>query len=343
MGVMAGGQDTSVLRCTFKYVEYDINASGAPVGLTVFDNSSPINGGLQGYFLWDEGVDTTLVGNTVNGSVHEHIVRTSGASEILAAQNNFSNFDGKGCIEIHEGSFAWIDSNTVNSGDIRVGPLGLWGESVSLGTDNCVIQNNHVVNSAINVYPGAHTISIRDNIIWRNTAQMIDVQGQDGLGRQSSDIRIFNNTGISTGSTGNFVKIESHTNGILLENNLLVQPNLAVGGYNAAPVFVAEGDLSSFTYISGNVWQQPGTFYSTANGGVNYVGGTYLTAAAWNSKNNVGTDFFYNVTINSSTGAPAVGSPVASAASAVAGVFTDINGNARSATGSWTAGAVQIS
>ena len=82
MGVMAGGYDTAVLRCTFDYVEYDVNASGAPVGLTVFDNTSPISGGLEGYFVWDQGTDTSVIGNTVNGSVHEHVMRTSGASDL---------------------------------------------------------------------------------------------------------------------------------------------------------------------------------------------------------------------------------------------------------------------
>jgi hypothetical protein len=335
-----------VLRCTFDYVEYDVNGNSAPIGLNVIDNTSPISGGLEGYFVWDQGTDTTIIGNTVNGSVHEHVMRTSSASEILAYGNNFSNFDGKGCIEIHEGSYAWIDSNTVDSGDIRVGPLGLWNEPITSSTDDCVVQNNKVINTAINVYAGAHDISIRNNIIWRNGSAAINVEGQDGLGRQSADIRILNNTGINTGTQGQFLMVQNHTDGILLENNLFDAPNLAVGANSTAPVFVDEANLSSFTYINGNVWQIPGTFYAFADGGINYVGEVYtstgyLTQAEWNAQSEVGTDFFYSVTVDPTTGAPAVGSAIAAIDAALPGVYGDINGASRPTTGGWTAGAVQ--
>ena len=102
---------------------------------------------------------------------------------MLIMDNNFSNFDGKGCIEVHEGSWAWVQGNTVNSGDIRVGPLGLFGEPVSYGTNTSVVQGNTVINSDIAVYPGTHDVSIRNNVIERNGSNMIDLIGQDGLGR----------------------------------------------------------------------------------------------------------------------------------------------------------------
>jgi hypothetical protein len=347
MGVNAGGDDTSVVGCTFDYVEYAVNGNSAPVGLNLYDNTSPSATGLMGYFLWDQGTDTTVIGNYAAGSVQEHILRTSSASEINILDNNFTNSDGKGCIEIHEGSYAWINGNTVTGGDIRVGPLGLWNEPVTSSTDDCVIENNKVYDTQINVFPGAHSISIRDNIIHDDSGQMIDVQGQDSAGRQSSDIEILNNTGISTGTEGNFLYVVSYTDGILLENNLLVEPNLVVGGYSTAPVYVDLANLDSFTTINGNVWQLPAKFDAFANGGINFVEdayGTsgYLTPAEWNDESVVGTDYFYNVAIDSSTGAPAVGSPIDNIDSAAAGVYGDINGNTRPAGGGWTAGAVQV-
>jgi hypothetical protein len=344
MAIMAGGYGTTVIDCTFMYVEYAVNGSGNPVGLTVENCSSPTFNGLQGYFVWDQGTDTTVIDNTVEGSVHEHVLRSSGATELLIYDNNFYNNDGKGCIEIHEGSYAWIQGNTANGGDIRVGPLGLWGEPITSSTNECVIEDNTVLNNQIAVYPGAHDISIRNNIIKTNSAQMIDVKGQDGLGRQSADIRILNNTGISTGATGNFLKVENHTDGIILENNLLVQPKLAVGGYDAAPVFVAETNLSSFTSINGNVWQLSDDAYAYAGGGDNYIdtvnGTGYVTPAQWNAYSVVGTDYFVNTSLASNL-APVPGSVAASAASAISGVFTDFYGTTRPKTGAWTAGAVQ--
>jgi PKD repeat protein len=343
MAVMAGGYDLSVLNCTFYYVEYDINASPGPVGLTAIGNDSPINGGLQGYFLWAQGTDITALGNYVNSTVHEHIVRTSTATEMLFDGNDFNNFDGKGCIEIHEGSWAWVQGNTVDGGDIRVGPLGLWGEPVTVGTSTCVIQGNYVENSDISVRPGAHDISIRDNVIERNGSNMIDLLGEDGLGRQSSDIRILNNTGISDSATGQFLVVENHVDGILLENNLMVAPNLATGGNLTAPVYVTEANLSSFTYINGNVWQQPKTIYKYAQGGINFVATSYsingyLTPSAWNAEPQVGTDYFSNTLLSGFT---PVGGIAMQAGAAVQGVFFDINGKALPQAGIWTAGAVQ--
>jgi hypothetical protein len=346
MGVMAGGIDTSVLRVTFDYLEYDVNASGKPVGLTVIDSSSPIYNAVQGYFIWDQGTDTTAIGNTVNGSIHEHDVRTTGATEILAYENDFGNYDGKGCIEIHTGAYAWIDSNDVYGGDIRVGPLGLWNEPVDTTTD-CVIQNNIVNNSFIGVYPGAVHISIRNNLIYRNSDPMISVAGQDRYGRQSADIRIENNTGISTGKTGQFLWVNNYVDGITLENNLLVAPNLGIGTELTAPVYVNETDLSSFSYINGNVWPMPGTAYAYAHGGINYVDNVftsigYLTPTQWNTQSQVGTDYFYDVVVDPTTGAPAVGSPAATADQPIPGIASDMYGTPRAASGTWTAGAVQV-
>jgi hypothetical protein len=343
MGVMAGGFDTSVVDCVFDYVEYDINASSAPVGLTAIGNSSPVNGDLQGYFVWDQGTDTTVLGNYVNGSVHEHVLRTSSATELLVDGNDFNNYDGKGCIEIHVGGYAWIQGNTVNGGDIRVGPLGLWGEAVD-ATVNCVIQGNTVDNTDIQVYPGAQNIQIENNVITRSSAQLIDVIGQDGEGRVSSNINILNNTGISTGTAGNFLKVENHTDGITLENNLYIANSLIVGSNNAAPVFVVEGNLSSFNTITGNVWQEP-KFYAYAQGGINFINGSstssdYKTAAVWNSYSNVGTDYFSATPLDSGTFIPVVGSLATHVDSPVVGVFTDFYGTVRSATGTWAAGAV---
>jgi PKD domain/RTX calcium-binding nonapeptide repeat (4 copies) len=344
--IVPRGYDITVRSCTFIHVLYAVNANSGPVGLTVMDSTSPNPQGLYGYFVWDQGTDTVVLGNTVAGSVNEHVMRTSSATEVLAYQNNFTNNDGKGCIEIHNGSYAWIQNNTVANGDIRVGPLGLWGEPASSATDYAVIQGNVLHNTAVNMYPGAHHISVRNNVIQRNGGLMIDIMAQDTSGRQSSDIQILNNTGISNSSTGVFLKVDDHTDGIILANNLLVQPNLATGGYSTAPVFVQQNSLNSFSYIGGNVWQEPKTFYGYAHGGINFVGASYatdngyLTPSQWNGLPQVAGDVFSNTKLNSDF-APMTGNVAATADSAIAGVFTDMYGNARPTDGSWSAGAVQ--
>ncbi len=222
--IVARGTNIDINSIQFLDVDYDINANSAPTGLMVTNCSSPLSNGLSAYFIWDQAIDSVILGNTVANSIHEHIIRTSGASGMLIADNNFTNNDGKGCIEIHEGSYAWIENNTVTNGDIRVGPLGLWGEPVTDITQDAVIQGNIVNNVSINVMPGSDDISIRNNVITRGGGTMIDVSSTDDMGHTSGDIQILNNTGIDNGTTGNFVIIEDHTYGVTLANNLFVAP-----------------------------------------------------------------------------------------------------------------------
>jgi SdrD B-like domain/PKD domain len=344
--IVPRGTNIDINNITFLDADYDINANSAPTGLMITNCSSPLSNGLSAYFVWNQAIDSVILGNTVVNSIHEHIIRTSGASEILIADNNFTNNDGKGCIEVHEGSYAWVEDNTVTNGDIRVGPLGLWDEPVTDITQYAVIQGNIVNNVDINVQPGSDDISIRNNIINRNGGTAIDVSSTDSLGHTSGDIQILNNTAIDTGTTGNFVIIEDHTYGVILANNLMVAPNLIPGSGGTAPVNVDESNLSSFTYIGGNVWPSPTTIYAFAKGGINYVGTSYVssgyfTPAAWNAQSVVANDIFSNVTISSSY-APSSSGIAANADTYIAGIFYDLHGNPIPASGSISAGAVQV-
>ncbi len=346
MAIVARSTDIAVLNCTFDDVMYDVNANGEPLGLTIQGCTSPLTNGTYGYFLWGQGSDLVALGNTDVNSLHEHILRTSDASEVLAYGNNFTNNDGKGGIEIHQGDYAWIADNTVTNSDIRVGPLGLWNEPATSNNTDDVIEANVVNNNCIAVDPGSHSVSIRNNVILRNSAMMININSTDSAGRIDQDIEIVNNTGIDTGTTGNFLKVQSHTDGIILDNNLMVAPSLQPGSNNTAPVFVNEANLSSFTQITGNIWPAAVPL-AYADGGINFVGTDYVTAgyltpAVWNAESVVGTDLFSNVTINSSTYAPSSSSVAASADSPVAGVFLDFTGATRPTSGHWTAGAVQV-
>jgi SdrD B-like domain/PKD domain/Right handed beta helix region len=344
--IVTRGTNIDINNVQFLDVDYAINANSAPTGLMITNCSSPLSNGLYAYFLWDQAIDSVVLGNTVVNSIHEHIIRSSGASGILIADNNFTNNDGKGCIEIHEGSYAWIEGNSVTNGDIRVGPLGLWGEPVTEITQYAVIQGNTVKNVSINVEPGSDDISIRNNIIYRNTGMMIDISSTDSIGHTSGDIQILNNTAISTGTNGNFVKVENHTYGIILANNLMVAPNLVTGVNGSAPVYDYENNLTSFTYIGGNVWPMPTQIYNLAAGGVNFSGTTFATAgyytpAAWNAASVVRNDIFSDVPVSSS-GAPSSNSIAANADTYIDGVFYDFDDKPIAASGAISAGAIQV-
>lgn len=341
------GVDETVLRCTFLNVEYGINCNGSPIGLNVIDSSSPNSDGEQAYLVWAQGSDMSIIGNFAANSVREHIVRSETTNDILVADNTFTNNDGKGCIEIHAGTYAWVSGNNVTNGDIRVGPLGI-NEAVSVVTQYSTIEDNTVNHSEINVDSGAHDVSIRNNIIKQNAdVALININSLDGKGRYVSDVYVLNNTGIDSNTFSNFLRVWSATQGIVMDNNLFVDPSLTVGAYTSAPVYVSEANLSNFTQITGNVWQTPAINLGWANGGINYVGSTwtssgYLTINNWNNMSVVGTDDFANTTLNSNY-APASGSVAATADSAVAGMFNDFYGNARLTNGSgWSAGAVQV-
>ena len=258
MAIQPRGNAETVRNCVFEHVVYGINGNGGPTGFTLMDSTAPTSTSLQGYLFWVQGTDIVVLGNTAVNSVHEHILRTFTADGLLVADNNFTNLDGKGCIEIQDCIYPWVSGNSVTSGDIRVGPLGLWGEPLTDTTQYATIEGNTVHSSEINVYPGTHDASIRNNILLTDgTSAMIDVRGYSSAGFTTSDLRILNNTGITSGSLGQFLDVENHIDGIVLDNNLLVEPNLAIGAYTSAPVYVSEADLSSFTEIKNNVWQTP--------------------------------------------------------------------------------------
>jgi hypothetical protein len=304
-GFFLGGQNICVRDCTFENVDDAINENGNPVGVLIQSNSAPLAIGLRGYMVWGQGSEQVIIGNYAANTTKEHIVRLVGLDMVNVQQNNFTNHDGKGCIEMHEGQYGWIVDNTVDGGDIRVGPLGLWGESASSQTDYVKIEDNQLTDTFIYVQSGTHHAMIDNNVIIRNGVQAIAVSGVDGQGRTSMDITIENNTAIDTGSTGNFLDLGGYASGIVLKDNLWVAPKLVVGSYGSAPVYVDDTNLGCFTQISGNVWPSPITMGTYANGGINFVGTSmqssgYLTAAQWNSLSNVGTDEFENVTLNGS-------------------------------------------
>ncbi len=349
-GVNAGGYDTVVRDCTFNSMAYDVNAAGSPVGLSVFDNSSPAYEGVYGYFVWaTDATDLTVAGNYANGSQAQHIIRTTGSSEENVSDNNFTTYDGKGNIEMHAGSYVWVSGNTVTTGDIRVGPRGGDDEAATTVTAYCVIQDNTLLNTDVQVDPGAQHVMVRNNIVDSSVGgDCICVTGQDSSGRQASDVRIFNNTGYQTAASGQFLMVYGYVDGVQLADNLYVAPNMAVGSQGTAPVYVDASSLSGWTLVTNNVWQTPATTTLWSNGGVNFVGTSYissseLTPDEWNAITPGGSDTFWAVSLNTSTFAPSSSdSKAATSGVAIAGVYGDFYGNSRPASGVWTAGAVQV-
>jgi hypothetical protein len=134
-------------------------------------------------------------------------------------------------------------------------------------------------------------------------------------------------------------------NGVTIQNNLYIAPALAPGATQAAPVFVMEGDLGSFRSISNNVWAE-GNPLPYAHGGMNYMWPNwsdsrgYLSAQEWNSRSQVGTDIFADVTMHGNT--PSENSPAAHGGMHEDGVLFDFYGKKRPEDGSISVGAVEV-
>jgi hypothetical protein len=308
-GIFLAGKNLAVRDCTFLNLDDAINENGNPTGVLVQSNNAPLVTGIRGYMVWGQGSQDVIIGNYAANSTREHIVRLVDVNEVAVVDNNFSNLNrqgvdyndfSKGCIEVHRGANDWVVGNKITGGDIRVGPLGLWGEAATSNTSNCVIEDNQLTNTFVFVQSGTHHAMIANNVVTNTAGQAFVFNGVDSQGRTSQDITMVHNTAIDTGVSGNFIRLGGYVNGIVMENNLWVAPHITLGNYSTAPVYESSGSLSGFTKISGNIWPSPTTLGALTNYGINAIGGGYLTPSQWNSQSVVGSDLFTNVTLNSS-------------------------------------------
>ena len=356
-GVKLDGKDAVIRDNTFLNVNYAIQGSGAPQGVLVQGNDAPSMTGIRGYFAWVDGSDWTFLGNTVVNVTREHTVRISGGQRVNFHDNDLTNADrrnidrydtAKGVITVQMGSYAYLSDNRIN-GPLPIGPLG---EADGLTTKGsrwryAVVEDNVITQQTVEVAHGAEHVMIRNNVIKVNNDQAIEVDGYNSqYGRGVVDLSILNNTAINTSTIGRFAWFSGVADGVDMENNLYIAPNLTIGAYHSAGVFINTGDLSGFTKIDHNVWPNP-RILDYANGGINWVGGAgtgpdvgFLSPAEWNALRAVKDDSFANTKVDSNF-KPANGEIAAAGGAVVPGVFTDINGAFRDPSKPWSVGAVQ--
>jgi PKD repeat protein len=350
--IRAGGRNITVRNCSFMNLDDAVNANGSPHGLLIEDCTSPSVTGLRGYFLWGQGSDIVVLGNTVANSTREHNLRVTGVQRMLVAENTFANLDrrpadpgdeSKGCIEMHRGSDFYIVHNNVTDGPVRTGPLGL-NEEASSATDWVVIDGNTLQDTKIFVNSGSHHIMVRNNIVRNERDQAVTIGGPDKQGRISGDLSIINNTGINDSDSGSFLRLWGHADGIILKNNLFIAPGLKPGSNGTAVVNTVENDLSSFTEIERNIWPLPTVFGAETKDGVCFVGpGTgnnYRNPAAWSAFPQVKEDRFVDVPVDEQ-GIPTPDSAAVGYALPTPGLRQDHDGKPRSPH-TPTAGAIEI-
>jgi hypothetical protein len=360
----AHGCNVAIRNCTFLNISSAINANGAPKGLLVQDNSQPTDNGMMSYFVWLEGSDAVIIGNTSANSTRQHNIRAAdGFNRALIEYNTLTNLDrrnvdsgdfSKTTLNIQDGTNMYIRGNTLTGGTVRIGPLG-GADGVTTypntylqqRTTNTVIEGNTINGADIQLVHGSENTMIRNNVIHYDDHAAIETEAPDPTYnyRQVVNAYILNNTSYNNSTHGNFLWINGQAGGIVLDNNLYVAPNMEVGGWQTSPIFVGIGNLSMFAQINGNVWQTPKTSGWGVDGGVNIItDGTsmtgYKTPSWWNGQYMVGDDAFSNTPIGGDY-KPGWGSVASTYGKKVAGVMDDFYGTARPSNGIWSAGAVQ--
>ncbi len=314
-GIVPGGTNISVVGNTFLNLDYAINANVSPEGLLVQDNTAPSTTGLRGYFVWVQGNDVVILGNTVANSTQEHNIRGY-ATRVLIAYNNLTNIQtnpagaAKTCIALQGGSYAYVVDNTINAGGyVDFGPVSTDQPAALANTSeeiDWVVLEGNTIHSYVDVQPGTHHLMIRDNVIENDNTSLINVSGYDAqYDRVVSDLQIVNNTGIDAGDSGEFLTLYGPAQGITVDSNLFVAPGLDYGSYAASAMNILQSDLSSFSEIHNNIWPAGASSWRT-DGGIFYLDTNpqaalttaYLTVAQAQADGVDSGDTLSNVTLN---------------------------------------------
>jgi len=312
-----GGSGTAILGCTFLNVEDAINLNSAPTNVLIQGNSSPTQTDLNGYFVWVQGSNIVIVGNTCVNSDSQSDIRLSGADIagadlVLVADNTLGN-SIKAAVAIEVGSYAYIYGNNVTSGVMGVGPLYNNSPS-SLAAPNatfeyCVFDSN-VVHSTILIQPNAIYTLARNNVIYTNggggTGFVINATTSLFPNRQAKYIYLLNNTVFDPGVQGGFLLLTSgEALDVVVDYNLFVAPAFVTGA-GSGIIYVDDNDMRSFSQILDNVWPVPRVI-QWANGGVFYVNSEvgirtgYLTPAQWEATGIPKGDVYDNLILPTGT------------------------------------------
>lgn len=309
--VRPSGTNLTVLNNTFLNVTEGVNSNFQPTGLLVQGNNAPTF--LRGGFSWCSGYYLVYLGNHLQDSSQENGMRVSGngTRNLLFAYNDVRN-SYKGSLVIQKSQYVYAYGNILrgeigdkgDGGKVEIGPLGKkTGEKGADQRTKWVVFEENLVteHSQIQLHHGSENIMIRNNVVRSQDLNFFTVEGYNrDYDRTVKNATITNNTVINTGDHGRFLMMGGPAKDIVLTNNLYIAPNLEIGKYAAAGVYVEQSDLRSFRLIDNNVWPSPKDISSYYEGGINFLGssavkGSWRNPSEWNSQENVGTDTFKNI------------------------------------------------
>ncbi|MCI0630485.1 MAG: PKD domain-containing protein, partial [Phycisphaerales bacterium] len=258
------GRNVTVRNCHFAKVSYAMNTgAGAVQRFLTLDNTA---GELGAYYVWGEGNDHTHLGNTVAGSVDEHVLRLV-ADRVNISYNHFTN-DAKSNIWAMLGDHCYIANNTLIDGRVIIGPNHALG-SPSERFQWVVFENNEMFNHGVVVYSGAEHLMARNNVINYDGGNCFDIWGYlPAMDRTTKFIQLLNNTAFNDSNQwGRFVKIGDGAETLTVRNNLYCAPALNANN-GSQNVRSDDNSLAGHTFQN-NLWSTPntGNYPHTINGG----------------------------------------------------------------------------
>jgi hypothetical protein len=315
--IVVGGTATTIRDNTFLNLAYAINANYQPRGMLVMDNTAPLTTGLRAYFVWCQGTDLVIVGNSVANSTRQHNIRSGGTDRFAIAYNTLTNLNrqsngdsadvAKGTIVAQKGSYTYAAYNELR-GPVGVGPLGQQDGLTDKGGrfNHALFEGNQILSGGtVDVHHGANNITLRGNTSYTDSgAAAFKVEGWSSIyGRGVSDVVIDHNVAITQSQTGQFLWLLAAVDGVTLTNNVYIAPNLKPGSAATAAVYVSLPDLNSFRQIDNNTWPSPVRGTSFARGsmafvGIDYTSANHKTPGEWNTMTLVGDDEFIDVSLD---------------------------------------------
>jgi hypothetical protein len=323
-GIALGGTNITIRRVNFKTIGNAMNANLNPKEAFIVDNTELYGAGtypfpgLESYFLWMQGTDITIVGNTVLNSQRQHIVRGYSWERVSMSYNSFSNpnnpnekyTDASGsvvypdylnsAVNLQPGHYAYVGNNLFRDAVENTGPLGAQ-DGV---TRQVQFERNYMLNtisfSKFFIAQGAEGLLVRDNIMY-DTINDVQIEATltDPQNRKNSNVVFQNNTGVNNQSYGKFMSINNSSVGMNLSNNLYIAPLLKGGAYDSAAIGDYGTDLSMFGNISNNYWP-----LASGVPGPHFINYAYQSPSAWASFPVVKSDIFRTSLPAPLTGAP---------------------------------------
>ena len=304
--VWAGGSNLVVRRNTFLNVGDAINGTLQPQGVVVENNQAPLLKGVRGYLTWVDGSGWTITGNQMTNTTRAHCVRINDDDVVgvLVSGNDLTKQypdddeaeAQKTTVDTRIGHFVYVTNNLLHSSTFAISPSP--GQTPDQQATWVVYANNYVDGAQLVIDEVGHHVMIRDNVFNISGTGQIAVTPSGPFGT-IEDLMIFNNTGINTGTDGNFINVfgSAPAGSILLSSNAYLAPNLRIGyGWDSA-VWINAVDTKGFSLIVHNIW--PGTHRgSPSPNAVNYLSKVgFMTTQSWDSLFNVRNDKFTDLSL----------------------------------------------